>query len=156
MVQPIIKIKLRLHQPNYFHFEHFLLWCLMVPFSLGFQTPNHGDLTGWARQGVLLLNACLTVRQANANSHSGKGWEQITDAVVRHISTHCRGVVFLLWGAYAQKKAAVVDGKKHHLLKSVHPSPLSAHRGFLGCKHFSKCNELLEKEGKIPIDWAKL
>ena len=85
-----------------------------------------------------------------------QGWETITSAVVKYISDHCSGVVFLLWGSYAQKKASVVNGKKHHLLKSVHPSPLSAHRGFLGCKHFSKCNELLKAQGKDPIDWTKL
>lgn len=122
----------------------------------GFEIPNHGFLEGWAKQGVLLLNACLTVRQGNPNSHKDRGWERLTDAVVKYISNNTKGVVFFLWGSYAQKKAAMVDGKKHHLLKSVHPSPLSAHRGFLGCKHFSKCNELLVKEGKAPIDWTKL
>ncbi|XP_059082326.1 uracil-DNA glycosylase-like [Tigriopus californicus] len=122
----------------------------------GFRRPSHGDLSGWARQGVLLLNACLTVPQAQANAHKDKGWEAITDAIIQKISNHCEGVVFLLWGAFAQKKAAKVDCTKHHLLKSVHPSPLSAHRGFLGCKHFSKCNELLQKSGQVPIDWAQL
>lgn len=122
----------------------------------GFVRPSHGYLAGWADQGVLLLNACLTVRKGQANSHKDKGWEKITDAVIKWISDNCSGVVFLLWGASAQKKAAKVDGKKHHLLKNVHPSPLSAHRGFLGCKHFSKCNELLKKEGKKPIDWTHL
>lgn len=122
----------------------------------GFKRPKHGCLVGWSQQGVLLLNACLTVRQAQANSHKEQGWETITSAVVKYISDHCSGVVFLLWGSYAQKKASVVNGKKHHLLKSVHPSPLSAHRGFLGCKHFSKCNELLKAQGKDPIDWTKL
>lgn len=121
-----------------------------------FKRPSHGFLEGWAKQGVLMLNACLTVRQAQANSHKDKGWERLTDAVVKYISRHCDGVVFLLWGAYAQKKASVVDGKKHHLLKSVHPSPLSAHRGFLGCGHFAKCNKLLQSDGKVPIDWTKL
>jgi len=122
----------------------------------GFETPSHGYLGGWADQGVLLLNACLTVRKGEANSHKGRGWEKLTDAVVRWISSNCTGVVFLLWGLPAQKKAAVVDCTKHHLLKSVHPSPLSAYRGFLGCHHFSKCNQLLEKQGKGPIDWTRL
>jgi len=122
----------------------------------GFQKPSHGCLAGWADQGVLLLNACLTVRASQANSHKDRGWEKLTDSVVRWISENCQGVVFLLWGTPAQKKAAFVDSKKHHLLKSVHPSPLSAHRGFLGCKHFSKCNELLESQGKAPINWCKL
>lgn len=122
----------------------------------GFETPSHGYLGGWADQGVLLLNACLTVRKGEANSHKGRGWEKLTDAVVRWISINCTGVVFLLWGLPAQKKAAVVDATKHHLLKSVHPSPLSAYRGFLGCRHFSQCNELLKQQGKTPIDWTKL
>ncbi|XP_076035493.1 uracil-DNA glycosylase-like [Oratosquilla oratoria] len=122
----------------------------------GFEKPNHGLLVGWARQGVLLLNACLTVKAHNANSHKDKGWERLTDAVIKVISEQNRGVVFLLWGSYAQKKASVVDKKKHHLLNATHPSPLSAHRGFLGCKHFSKCNELLVKQGKKPIDWNRL
>lgn len=122
----------------------------------GFETPSHGYLGGWADQGVLLLNACLTVRKGEANSHKGRGWEKLTDAVVKWISINCTGVVFLLWGLPAQKKAAVVDGTKHHLLKSVHPSPLSAYRGFLGCRHFSQCNKLLEQQGKDPIDWTRL
>ena len=103
-----------------------------------------------------MLNACLTVRKAQPNSHKDRGWERITEAAIRAVSDRCDGVVFLLWGAFAQKKAAGVNKAKHHLLKCVHPSPLSAHRGFLGCRHFSKCNELLEKGGKEPIDWAKL
>ncbi|XP_068217448.1 uracil-DNA glycosylase-like [Palaemon carinicauda] len=122
----------------------------------GFSRPSHGHLIGWAKQGVLLLNACLTVTAHQANSHKDKGWEKFTDSVIMEISKRNHGVVFLLWGSYAQKKAAVVDKKKHHLLCSTHPSPLSAHRGFLGCKHFSKCNELLKKEGKKPIDWGYL
>ncbi|XP_046450308.1 uracil-DNA glycosylase-like [Daphnia pulex] len=122
----------------------------------GFNIPKHGNLTGWAKQGVLLLNAGLTVRSGAANSHKDKGWETLTDAVIQWISSNCQGVVFLLWGAYAQKKALVVDKKKHHLLNAPHPSPLSAHRGFLGCKHFSKCNELLLKQNKTPVDWSKL
>ena len=113
--------------------------------------------TGWADQGVLLLNACLTVRKKSPNSHQGRGWEKITDRVIKAVSDECPpGVVFLLWGAFAAKKAASVDAKKHHLLKSVHPSPLSAHRGFLGCQHFSKANELLVKAGRTPVEWGKL
>jgi len=122
----------------------------------GFQIPNHGNLTGWAKQGVLLLNACLTVRAHAANSHKDKGWELLTSSVIKWISDNSNGVVFLLWGSYAQKKAEVVNKKNHHLLYAPHPSPLSAHRGFLGCKHFSKCNELLLKQGNAVIDWSKL
>ncbi|ROT63712.1 Uracil-DNA glycosylase [Penaeus vannamei] len=122
----------------------------------GFERPSHGHLIGWAKQGVLLLNACLSVRAHNANSHKDQGWEKFTDSVIKAVSDRNKGVVFLLWGSYAQKKAAVVDKKKHHLLNTTHPSPLSAHRGFLGCKHFSKCNEILKKQGKKPIDWNYL
>ncbi len=123
----------------------------------GFSAPSHGDLTGWAEQGVLLLNACLTVEKSKANAHKDKGWERVTDAAVAAVSQICPpGVVFLLWGAHAQKKAAAVDAKKHRLLKSVHPSPLSAHRGFLGCRHFSECNRLLKEAGREPVDWARL
>ncbi|KAI4889392.1 hypothetical protein NFI96_034077 [Prochilodus magdalenae] len=122
----------------------------------GFQHPGHGDLTGWAKQGVLLLNAVLTVRAHQANSHKDKGWEMLTDAVVHWLSTNLDGLVFMLWGAYAQKKGATIDRKRHHVLQTVHPSPLSAHRGFFGCKHFSKTNELLKKSGKKPIDWKAL
>lgn len=124
----------------------------------GFTRPSDkgGYLAGWADQGVLLLNAVLTVRSGAANSHKDKGWEKLTDAVIKWISKNRSDVIFLLWGTYAQKKAAMVDSGKHHLLKSVHPSPLSAHRGFLGCKHFSQCNQILEKMNKEPIDWTKL
>lgn len=122
----------------------------------GFITPNHGNLTGWAKQGVLLLNACLTVRAGQANSHKDKGWEQFTDAVIRWINQNRRNVVFLLWGSYAQKKGACIDKKKHCVLKSVHPSPLSAFRGFFGCKHFSRTNEYLTKNRQVPIKWAEL
>ncbi|XP_047112623.1 uracil-DNA glycosylase-like [Schistocerca piceifrons] len=122
----------------------------------GFKAPVHGNLCGWARQGVLLLNAVLTVRCNNANSHKDQGWEQLTDAVIKYLSSNHNNIVFLLWGSYAQKKAAVVDKKKHHLLKAPHPSPLSAHRGFFGCKHFSQCNELLRKAGRGEIDWCHL
>ncbi|XP_061624336.1 uracil DNA glycosylase a isoform X6 [Phyllopteryx taeniolatus] len=119
----------------------------------GFQHPRHGDLSGWAKQGVLLLNAVLTVRAHQANSHKDKGWETFTDAVVQWLSDNLEGLVFVLWGAYAQKKGATINRKRHHVLQAVHPSPLSAHRGFFGCKHFSKANELLKKTGKSPVDW---
>ncbi|XP_055080100.1 uracil DNA glycosylase a isoform X2 [Periophthalmus magnuspinnatus] len=122
----------------------------------GFTHPGHGDLTGWAKQGVLLLNAVLTVRAHQANSHKDKGWETFTDSVVQSLSKNLSGVIFMLWGSYAQKKGAAIDRKRHHVLKTVHPSPLSAHRGFFGCKHFSKANELLVKSGKSPIDWKAL
>ncbi|KAJ8379367.1 hypothetical protein SKAU_G00001450 [Synaphobranchus kaupii] len=122
----------------------------------GFQHPGHGDLTGWAKQGVLLLNAVLTVRAHQANSHKDKGWETFTDAVVQWLNGNLEGLVFMLWGSYAQKKGIAINRKRHHVLQTVHPSPLSAHRGFFGCKHFSKTNELLEKSGKKPIDWTAL
>ncbi|KAI1293872.1 Uracil-DNA glycosylase [Halotydeus destructor] len=122
----------------------------------GFRRPSHGDLTGWAKQGVLLLNASLTVRKQDANSHSMKGWEKLTDAVIQYIDSRLCGVVFMLWGAYAQKKCDKIDPNKHIVLKSVHPSPLSAHRGFLGCKHFSQANAALRKLGKPEIDWSDL
>ncbi|KAG0724137.1 Uracil-DNA glycosylase [Chionoecetes opilio] len=119
----------------------------------GFVRPPHGLLIGWAKQGVLLLNACLTVQAHKANSHKDQGWEKFTDAVIKTVSQRNKGVVFLLWGSYAQKKAAV---KLHHLLHAPHPSPLSAHRGFFGCKHFSKCNQLLQDAGRKPIEWSYL
>jgi len=122
----------------------------------GFVRPGHGYLGGWAAQGVLLLNSCLTVRMGEANSHKDRGWEKLTDAVISWISRNMSGVVFLLWGLHAQKKAMVVDKTKHHLLKCVHPSPLSAYRGFLGCGHFSKCNKLLSQGGREPVDWSSL
>ncbi|KAG7274710.1 hypothetical protein CRUP_021151 [Coryphaenoides rupestris] len=122
----------------------------------GFEHPGHGDLTGWAKQGVLLLNAVLTVRAHQANSHKDRGWECFTDAVVGWISSNLEGVVFLLWGSYAHKKGATIDRKRHHVLQTVHPSPLSVHRGFLGCKHFSRANELLQRSGKEPINWRAL
>ncbi|KAK2837284.1 hypothetical protein Q5P01_014496 [Channa striata] len=121
-----------------------------------FKHPGHGDLTGWAKQGVLLLNAVLTVRQHQANSHKDKGWETFTDAVVQWLSNNLEGLVFMLWGSYAQKKGAAINRNRHHVLQAVHPSPLSAHRGFFGCRHFSKANELLKKSGKSPIDWKAL
>ncbi|XP_022091813.1 uncharacterized protein LOC110979932 [Acanthaster planci] len=122
----------------------------------GFQIPHHGDLTGWAKQGVLLLNAVLTVQAHQANSHKDKGWEMFTDAVISWLNKHCDDIVFLLWGSHAQKKGTIINTKRHHVLKSVHPSPLSAYRGFFGCKHFSKTNEMLKKVGKTPIDWGNL
>ncbi|KAJ8261043.1 hypothetical protein COCON_G00167660 [Conger conger] len=122
----------------------------------GFQHPGYGDLSGWAQQGVLLLNAVLTVRAHQPNSHQERGWETFTDAVVSWLSTNLDGLVFLLWGGQAQRKGAVIDRKRHHVLQTSHPSPMSVHRGFFGCKHFSKTNCLLEKSGKTPIDWTIL
>ncbi len=121
--------------------------------DLGYDVPQNGNLEKWAKQGVLLLNATLTVRANQAGSHQGKGWEEFTDAVIKTISDQLEGVVFLLWGNYAQAKASIIDTKKHLVLKAVHPSPLSAHRGFIGCGHFSKTNEYLLSLGKEPIDW---
>lgn len=119
----------------------------------GFVIPDHGNLTAWAKQGVLLLNSVLTVEQAKAHSHAKWGWETFSDAVISAISQHCEGVVFLLWGAHAQKKGQLVESRKHHLLASVHPSPLSAHKGFFGCRHFSTANQLLQEQGKSAINW---
>ncbi|VFQ70818.1 unnamed protein product [Cuscuta campestris] len=121
--------------------------------DLGCSIPSHGNLEKWAIQGVLLLNAVLTVRHHQANSHANKGWEQFTDDVIRAISQKKKGVVFLLWGNYAQAKGRLIDETKHHVLKSAHPSGLSANRGFFGCRHFSKTNKLMEEMGKPPIDW---
>ncbi|KAG8455709.1 hypothetical protein GDO86_001774 [Hymenochirus boettgeri] len=122
----------------------------------GFVHPGHGDLTGWAKQGVLLLNAVLTVRAHNANSHRDHGWEQFTDSVVTWLNKNLDGLIFMLWGAYAQKKGCNIDRKRHHVLQTVHPSPLSAHRGFFGCRHFSKTNTFLKEAGKTPVDWNAL
>jgi len=121
--------------------------------DLGLEPPTHGDLGSWARQGVLLLNAVLTVEAYKAGSHQGQGWEQFTDRVVSVINENKDGVVFMLWGSYAQKKGAVIDRNRHLVLTAPHPSPLSAYRGFLGCRHFSWCNEYLQGQGKKPIDW---
>lgn len=118
--------------------------------------PRSGDLTHWAEQGVLLLNATLTVRQAQAGSHQNKGWEEFTDAVIRAVNDKHEHIVFLLWGSYAQKKGAFIDRKRHLVLQAPHPSPLSAHRGFLGCGHFKAANEYLEKNGLKPIDWVSV
>lgn len=117
---------------------------------------NTGDLTGWAKQGVLLLNAVLTVREGVANSHKDKGWEFFTDAVVKKVSDLTSGVVFILWGANARKKSFLIDKSKHLILESAHPSPLSAYNGFFGCGHFKKANEYLSSVGKTQIDWSKL
>jgi uracil-DNA glycosylase len=118
-----------------------------------FSIPQHGFLQSWAEQGVLLLNTVLTVEQGHAHSHAKIGWERFTDTVVRQLNDHCDGLVFLLWGSHAQKKGAVIDKQKHHVLSAPHPSPLSAHRGFLGCKHFSQTNSLLKQQNKSPINW---
>lgn len=122
--------------------------------DLGILRPTHGFLDHWARQGVLLLNSVLTVEMAKAASHQKKGWERFTDAVIQLVNAKDEPVVFMLWGAHAQKKAAFVDTAKHLVLKAAHPSPLSAHNGFLGCRHFSQCNAFLESKGMTPIDWA--
>jgi len=121
--------------------------------DLGCDIPNNGYLKKWADQGVLMLNTVLTVRAHQANSHQGIGWEKFTDAAIRILNEQDRPIVYLLWGAPAQKKAAKVDNPKHLLLKAPHPSPLSAYRGFFGCKHFSQANEFLIKNGIEPIDW---
>ena len=117
------------------------------------ELPNDGDLSHWATQGVLLLNAVLTVEESNAGSHAKQGWETFTDHVIEHINEQTEGVVFLLWGSYAIKKSTMIDQQKHHVLAAVHPSPLSAYRGFFGCKHFSQTNQLLTKQNKTPIHW---
>lgn len=122
--------------------------------DLGAAPPDHGDLTLWARQGVLLLNAVLTVRAGQAASHQKQGWERFTDQAIEHINREREGVVFLLWGSHAQKKGKLIDRERHCVLTAPHPSPLSAHRGFFGCGHFSRANQYLLQQGKIPIDWA--
>lgn len=125
--------------------------------DLGIVAPSKvGFLDSWAKQGVLLLNAVLTVEAGRAGSHAGKGWEEFTDQVIRTINDNREGIIFVLWGAYAQKKGAFIDRKKHFVIEAPHPSPLSAHRGFLGSRPFSKINEYLEKQGKSPINWASL
>jgi uracil-DNA glycosylase len=126
--------------------------------DLGVVAPNHGCLTEWARQGVLLLNTSLTVEKGMAGSHSKKGWSAFTDAAIKAVSEHGDKVVFMLWGAHAQSKAALIDSKKHLVLNAPHPSPLSVYRGFYGCKHFSACNEFLRANGRQPVEWdiAKL
>lgn len=122
--------------------------------DLGLPISKSGNLEGWAKQGVLLLNATLTVRAQQAGSHQKKGWEQFTDAAIKAINDNLDGVIFLFWGAYAQAKVALIDQKRHFVLTAPHPSPLSVTRGFFGCKHFSKTNELLRLQCKTEIDWA--
>ncbi|UKN02845.1 uracil-DNA glycosylase [Paracrocinitomix mangrovi] len=121
--------------------------------DLGIEIPENGNLERWAEQGVFMLNTVLTVNAHEANSHKSFGWETFTDQVISSISNNLEGVVFLLWGSQAQKKIELIDQSKHHILKTVHPSPLSAHRGFFGCKHFSKANELLISHDRQPIQW---
>lgn len=121
--------------------------------DIGMPIPKTGDLTKWAKQGVLLLNAVLTVRANEPASHAKIGWMDFTDAVIRKISDEKQGIIFLLWGRFAQEKQILIDETKHHVLKAAHPSPFSADKGFFGCKHFSRTNELLMKQGLSPIDW---
>jgi uracil-DNA glycosylase len=122
--------------------------------DVGVPRPSSGDLTPWAERGVLLLNAVLTVSPGRAASHAGKGWERFTDRAIAELSEQRDGIVFLLWGRYAQQKGSVVDRARHHVLTTTHPSPLSASNGFLGCGHFSQANTLLHADGRAPIDWA--
>ncbi len=121
--------------------------------DIGMKIPSSGNLTPWATQGVLLLNAALTVRSQEPNSHAKIGWHQFTDAAIKKLSDEKEGIVFLLWGSFAQQKQELIDATKHHILKAAHPSPFSADKGFFGCKHFSKTNEFLTKEKKQPINW---
>jgi uracil-DNA glycosylase len=122
--------------------------------DLGLAIPDHGNLENWARQGVLLLNATLTVRAGQAGSHQGKGWETFTDQVISAVSAKPEHVVFILWGAYARKKKSLIDRSRHTIIESPHPSPLSAHNGFFGSKPFSRTNEALVTHGQAPIDWS--
>jgi len=121
--------------------------------DLAIPYPVSGDLTSWANQGVLLLNATLTVRANQAGSHQGHGWEQFTDAVIGHLSEKRTGLVFMLWGNYARNKRTIIDGTKHCILEAPHPSPLSVYRGFFGCRHFSSANQWLTNAGLSPVDW---
>lgn len=121
--------------------------------DLGISRPDHGCLLPWAQAGVLLLNSVLTVEHGRAGAHQGKGWEAFTDAAVARLNTERENLVFLLWGSYAQKKGQIIDARRHRILKAAHPSPLSAHRGFLGCGHFSATNHYLQQRGQTPIDW---
>lgn len=118
-----------------------------------FEIPAHGDLTKWTDQGVLLLNATLTVQAGEPGSHQNKGWEMFTDVIIRMLSSKRAGIIFLLWGRFAQSKRQLIDVSKHHVFAAAHPSPFSAHNGFFGCGHFSKTNALLVQSGKTPIDW---
>lgn len=120
----------------------------------GFSAPKHGYLTPWAQQGVLLLNTVLTVKEAQAHSHAKLGWEQFTDVIIEKINANNPGCVFILWGAHAQKKGKKINAEKHKILNGPHPSPLSAYRGFFGCKHFSQSNAWLTQQGKAPINWC--
>ena len=122
--------------------------------DIGMPIPHTGDLTKWAEQGVFLLNAILTVRAKEPASHQKIGWQQFTDKVIQILSDEKEGVVFLLWGKFAQEKQVLIDATKHHILKAAHPSPYSADKGFFGCRHFSKTNQLLAKAGKDPVDWS--
>jgi uracil-DNA glycosylase len=122
--------------------------------DLGLPRPDHGCLTLWAQRGVLLLNSVLTVQAGMAGSHQGKGWEGFTDRVIDELNRGREHLVFLLWGSYAQAKGKLIDGRRHCVLKAPHPSPLSAHRGFLGCRHFSKTNQYLESQNQAPVDWS--
>lgn len=122
--------------------------------EVGIPKPTHGDLTSWAKQGVLLLNTVLSVRARNANSHRGRGWETFTDTVIRELDTRREGLVFVLWGSAAGRKAQMIDARRHLILRAPHPSPLSAHRGFFGCGHFARINEHLTSLGQAPIDWT--
>ena len=121
--------------------------------DIGCEIPVNGNLEKWAQQGVLMLNATLTVREHQAGSHQNHGWETFTNAAIQQLSAKKNGIVFLLWGAYAQAKETLIDSSKHFILKTAHPSPLSAYRGFFGCKHFSQTNQLLQQSGQTPIDW---
>ncbi|MBU0860193.1 MAG: uracil-DNA glycosylase, partial [Alphaproteobacteria bacterium] len=122
----------------------------------GMAIPAQGDLTAWARQGVLLLNTTLTVREGAAASHAGQGWDIFTDAIIRAVNDRRENIVFMLWGSHAQKKAAFIDAQKHLILTAPHPSPLSAHRGFIGCGHFTKANDYLAAHNMGTIDWAAI
>ncbi len=122
--------------------------------DIGFTVPKSGNLEKWAKQGILMINAILTVRAHSPGSHRNKGWETFTDAVIRKLSTDRDGLIFILWGAFAQEKSALIDTTKHRILRAAHPSPFSAHKGFFGCKHFSETNEILRKMGKSEIDWS--
>ena len=122
--------------------------------DVGFNIPNNGELTDWAKQGVLLLNAVLTVRAGQANSHRGKGWEQLTDAVIRKLNEREKPIVFMLWGRNAKEKQKLITNDRHLVLTAAHPSPLSAYNGFFGCRHFSTANDFLRYTGQQPIDWS--
>lgn len=130
--------------------------CLELQNDMGLESPPTGNLSGWAKQGVLLLNASLTVEAHQAASHAHFGWQTFTDTVIQALNEHPKPIVFLLWGSHAKAKAKLIDRSKHHIIQSVHPSPLSAHRGFLGSKPFSQANAFLSSVGRQPIDWVAL